>query len=87
MKLEACRAIAALAKEEVPESVKEAYGGEDFKFGKDYILPKPFDERLLFRVAPAVAKAAMETGVSRHHITDWELYEEELKKRMATVRR
>lgn len=85
MKLEACRAIAALAKEEVPESVKDAYGGTDFKFGKDYILPKPFDERLLFRVAPAVAKAAMETGVSRHRINDWECYEEELKMRMASL--
>lgn len=87
MKLEACRSIAALAKEEVPESVKEAYGGVDFKFGKDYILPKPFDERLLFRVAPAVAKAAMETGVSRHQINDWKRYEEELKMRMASLKK
>lgn len=87
MKLEACRAIAALAREEVSDSVKEAYGGMDFVFGKDYILPKPFDKRLLYRVAPAVAKAAMESGVSNRPITDWNAYEEELKKRMESLSR
>ena len=87
MKLEACRAIAALAREEVSDSVKEAYGGMDFVFGKDYILPKPFDKRLLYRVAPAVAKAAMESGVSNRPITDWDAYEEELKKRMESLSR
>ncbi len=87
MKLEACRAIAALAREEVSDSVKEAYGGMDFVFGKDYILPKPFDKRLLYRVAPAVAKAAMESGVANRPITDWDAYEEELKKRMESLSR
>lgn len=87
MKLEACKAIAALAREDVPDEVKEAYGGMDFKFGKDYILPKPFDKRLLYRVAPAVAKAAMDSGVSLKPIRDWEQYGEELKRRMASVRK
>ncbi len=87
MKLEACKAIAALAREDVPDEVKEAYGGMDFKFGKDYILPKPFDKRLLYRVAPAVAKAAMDSGVSLKPIRDWEQYREELKRRMASVRK
>jgi len=82
MKLEACRAIASLAREAVPESVKKAYDGKDFVFGKDYILPKPFDPRLLYRVAPAVAKAAINTGVAKRVITDWVEYEKELRRRM-----
>ncbi|MBD5303667.1 MAG: hypothetical protein K2G53_00120 [Muribaculaceae bacterium] len=86
MKLAACHAIAALAREEVPEDVKQAYNGEDFTFGRDYILPKPFDKRLLYRVSPAVAKAAIESGVAKRIITDWTAYDEELKQRMARVR-
>ncbi len=65
MKLAAARALAALAREDVPDQVSHAYGGEHFTFGPDYIIPKPFDQRVLLWVAPAVARAAMETGVAR----------------------
>ncbi|MBI5494472.1 MAG: NADP-dependent malic enzyme [Deltaproteobacteria bacterium] len=65
MKLAASRALADLAREDVPDSVSRAYGGERFKFGPDYIIPKPFDSRVLLWVAPAVARAAMESGVAR----------------------
>jgi malate dehydrogenase (oxaloacetate-decarboxylating)(NADP+) len=65
MKLAAARALAALAREDVPDAVSHAYGGERFTFGPDYIIPKPFDPRVLLWVAPAVARAAMETGVAR----------------------
>lgn len=85
MKLAACHAIAELAREEVPQEVSKAYGGEKFTFGKDYILPKPFDPRLLYTVAPAVAKAAMESGVAHRMITDWKGYDEELKRRMSSL--
>ncbi len=68
MMLAATRALAALARAEVPESVQRAYAGEDFAFGPDYLIPKPFDPRVLFHVAPAVAEAAMETGVARTEI-------------------
>lgn len=82
MKISACHAIAALARQEVPESVKLAYGGRDFKFGKEYILPTPFDPRLLYEVSPAVAKAAMISGVARRQISDWDEYQKELASRM-----
>jgi len=82
MKMAAVRALAGLAKMKVPEMVISAYGGADFKFGKEYIIPKPFDPRVLWFVAPAVAKAAIETGVARIQIDDWETYEEELKERL-----
>ncbi len=65
MKLAAAKALAALARQDVPESVSHAYGGERFTFGPDYIIPKPFDPRVLLSVAPAVAEAAMRTGVAR----------------------
>ena len=65
MKLAAAHALAALAREDVPESVSRAYGGEAFTFGPDYIIPKPLDPRVLAYVAPAVAKAAMDSGVAR----------------------
>ncbi|MFO0653164.1 MAG: NADP-dependent malic enzyme [Polyangiales bacterium] len=65
MKLAAAHALAALAREDVPDQVSHAYGGERFTFGPDYIIPKPFDQRVLLWVAPAVARAAMETGVAR----------------------
>ncbi|MFZ5443141.1 MAG: NADP-dependent malic enzyme [Myxococcota bacterium] len=65
MKMAAARALAALAREDVPDSVSHAYGGQKFEFGPDYIIPKPFDPRVLLWVAPAVAKAAMDTGVAR----------------------
>jgi malate dehydrogenase (oxaloacetate-decarboxylating)(NADP+) len=82
MKIAAVRAIAALAKESVPEAVNLAYNTKNLKFGRDYIIPKPIDFRLITTVAPAVAKAAMESGVARHPITDWEKYKDELKLRL-----
>ncbi len=78
MKLSAVKAIAALTKEPVPSVVNAAYGMSDLKFGKDYILPKPLDPRLLTTVAPAVARGAMESGVARRPITDWAEYDEKL---------
>lgn len=82
MKIAAAYAIANLAKEEVPEDVKRAYGGEDFEFGKSYLIPKPFDKRVLTRVSSAVAKAACETGVAREEITDFHQYSLELEARL-----
>ena len=64
----AVRALAQLAKEDVPESVSRAYGGTKFKFGREYLIPKPFDRRALLWVAPAVAEAAMKSGVARKKI-------------------
>ncbi|MBI4539778.1 MAG: NADP-dependent malic enzyme [Gemmatimonadetes bacterium] len=68
MKLAATHALAGLAREDVPEAVSSAYGGEQFRFGPHYVIPKPFDPRVLLWVAPAVAKAAIESGVARHTI-------------------
>jgi malate dehydrogenase (oxaloacetate-decarboxylating)(NADP+) len=68
MKLAAARSLAALAREEVPDTVGRAYGGERFSFGPEYIIPKPFDPRVLLCVAPSVAEAAMEDGVARRPI-------------------
>lgn len=82
MKIAASKALAALAKEEVPEIVKKAYGGKDFSFGKEYIVPKPFDPRVIEWEAVAVARAACEEGIARKPITDWDGYRESLKKRM-----
>ena len=82
MKMAAVKALASLAKEDVPEVVLQAYSGNDFSFGPEYVIPKPFDPRVLWKVAPAVAKAAIETGVARHIITDWKQYEEELQERL-----
>ena len=82
MKLAAVRAIAELAEEPVPEIVNLAYDNRTLNFGKDYIIPKPLDPRLLTAVAPAVAKAAIESGVAKHEITDWEAYNNELLKRL-----
>ncbi len=82
MKLAAVRALAQLAKEQVPDKVMRAYKDKNLAFGKDYIIPKPIDDRLIYTVAPAVAKAAMESGVAKIEITDWEAYEAELKSRM-----
>ena len=86
MKLAASYALAELAKEEVPEVVKQAYGGVDIKFGREYIVPKPFDPRVLTHVAPAVAKAAMETGVAKNPIVDWDAYREQLLDRLGISR-
>lgn len=82
MKLAAVRALADLAKEPVPDIVNMAYGNANLKFGMDYIIPKPVDPRLITCVAPAVAKAAMEAGVAKHPITDWDAYETELDTRL-----
>lgn len=82
MKLAAVKAIAELAKEPVPEEVTEAYGGKTISFGKESIIPKPLDQRLLTTVAPAVAKAAIKSGVAKKVIKDWEAYEDELKQRL-----
>lgn len=84
MKMAAVKALASLAKEIVPEQVNIAYGETKLNFGKDYIIPKPFDPRLITHVAPAVAKAAMESGVALNPITDWGRYEEELLERMGS---
>lgn len=82
MKLAAVHAIARLAKETVPEIVNLAYGAKNLTFGKQYIIPKPFDPRLISTVAPAVAKAAMDSGVAKMPITDWEAYKENLISRL-----
>lgn len=82
MKLAAVRAIAELTKEPVPELVNLAYGESNLTFGPTYIIPKPFDPRLITTVAPAVAKAAMESGVAKAPITDWEAYNRVLSDRL-----
>ena len=80
----AVRALAALAKEPVPEQVNIAYGETKLNFGRDYIIPKPFDPRLIVAVPPAVAKAAMESGVATNPITDWTKYHDDLYARMGS---
>ena len=82
MKMAAVYAIAALAKEAVPDIVKKVYNKSEMSFGKEYIVPTPLDPRLIEFVPPAVAKAAMESGVARKHISDWEGYKDELLARM-----
>ncbi len=82
MKLAATKAIATLAKESVPEEVNQAYGEVNLSFGKDFIIPKPLDPRLLTTVAPAVAKAAISSGVAKKKIANWTKYKEELETRM-----
>ncbi len=82
MKLAAVYAIANLAKQPVPEVVNVAYNQKNICFGKTYIIPKPLDSRLSYTVAPAVAKAAMESGVAQQKITNWQAYEDVLKKRL-----
>lgn len=82
MKLAAVKAIAALAKETIPEEVIEAYGGKNISFGREQFIPKPLDPRLIYYVAPAVAKAAMDSGVAKNPILDWEAYENQLKTRL-----
>lgn len=87
MKLAAVKAIADLAKETVPEMVNKAYGESQLKFGKDYLIPKPLDPRLITRISPAVAKAAMDSGVAKHPIKNWVEYENELLQRMGIDQR
>ncbi|MFA7642852.1 MAG: malic enzyme-like NAD(P)-binding protein [Sphaerochaetaceae bacterium] len=83
MKMAAAKALASLAKEPVPEVVKRAYGGREFTFGRNYIVPKPFDPRVIEWEAVAVAKAACEEGLAVRPISDWEGYRASLVKRMA----
>jgi malate dehydrogenase (oxaloacetate-decarboxylating)(NADP+) len=82
MKIAAVNALATLAKEDVPDAVINAYGGERFSFGPDYIIPKPFDARVLTWEAVAVARAACDTGVAREPITDWDEYRASLERRI-----
>ncbi|TSA25949.1 MAG: phosphate acetyltransferase [Ignavibacteriales bacterium] len=82
MKMAATKALAQLAREKVPEVVLNAYGGKEFSFGPEYIIPKPFDPRVLWNIAPAVAKAAMDTGVAKNPITDWDAYKVQLQERL-----
>ena len=84
MKVAAAKAIAALAQEPVPENIKTAYGVKDLSFGRDYILPKPFDHRLLTVVAPAVIEAAEVSGVARKQIDDMDAYRKKLEEIMCT---
>ena len=79
MKLAAVHALAKLAREDVPERVSAAYGGQQFSFGPDYIIPKPFDPRVLLWVTPAVAKAAMDSGVAQKPIADFQAYRDRLE--------
>jgi malate dehydrogenase (oxaloacetate-decarboxylating)(NADP+) len=91
MKIAAARALAELAREEVPSDVANAYRGARFAYGRDYIVPVPFDPRLIVRVSSAVAEAAMKTGVARRPIGDMEAYRRRLEARLdpfiASVRR
>jgi malate dehydrogenase (oxaloacetate-decarboxylating)(NADP+) len=82
MKLAAVYAIASLAKEPVPDYVNIAYNSKNLSFGPEYIIPKPIDNRLIWTVSPAVAKAAIESGVAKKTITDWEAYKLELENRL-----
>jgi malate dehydrogenase (oxaloacetate-decarboxylating)(NADP+) len=86
MKLAASQALAELAKEEVPDSVLRAYATERFTFGRDYLIPKPFDHRVLLNVPVAVARAAAETGVAQEPITDFDAYRRRLEKLLGRAR-
>jgi len=86
MKIAATMALSELAREDVPDSVLRAYGGGAIQFGPEYIIPKPFDPRVLLRVAPAVARAAMESGVARKPIADFEEYRDALEARLGKSR-
>ncbi len=87
MKLAAAHALALLAKEDVPDPVVRAYGGKPFKFGREYLIPKPFDYRVLLWEAPAVAEAAIRTGVARTPWTSREDYIRELESRLSRTRK
>lgn len=82
MKIAAVKALAELTKEDVPETVNTAYKAKNLSFGREYIIPKPLDPRLITRVAPAVAKAGMESGVAGRKIEDWDKYHNELRERV-----
>jgi malate dehydrogenase (oxaloacetate-decarboxylating)(NADP+) len=82
MKLAAVQALADLAKEPVPDMVVKAYGDDKITFGREYLIPKPLDTRLITKISPAVAKAAMDSGMARKPITDWGAYHQELLNRI-----
>lgn len=82
MKLAAVRSLAEMAKENVPDLVQKAYGDKKIAFGVDYLIPKPLDPRLITRISPAVAKAAMDSGVAKQPILDWEAYDTQLQERI-----
>ena len=82
MKIAAANAIAALAREDVPDEVVAAMGGERPKYGKEYIIPSTFDPRLIVEIPVAVAKAAIKSGVARKNIKDFDVYKEQLKQRL-----
>jgi malate dehydrogenase (oxaloacetate-decarboxylating)(NADP+) len=86
MKIAASHALATLTKEDVPDSVMRAYGGKRIEFGKEYIIPKPFDPRVLLWEATAVARAAMDTGVARKPLADFEVYKDALEARLGKSR-
>src|SRR5205823_347642 len=85
MKIAAARALAGLAREDVPDEVAAAYHGSRLNFGRDYLIPVPFDPRLISTIPVAVAKAAMESGVARHHIADLEEYAAQLSARLDPI--
>jgi malate dehydrogenase (oxaloacetate-decarboxylating)(NADP+) len=82
MKMAASEALARLAREPVPKEVLDAYNLDKLSFGRDYIIPTPFDPRLISVVSTAVAKAAIDSGVARKPILDWKVYEEDLQKKV-----
>lgn len=82
MKLATVKALAELAKEQVPDLVNKAYGANNLKFGKNYLIPKPLDPRLITKISPAVAKAAIDSGVAKVKIEDWLEYEYDLQRRV-----
>ncbi|WP_152286967.1 NADP-dependent malic enzyme [Flavicella marina] len=84
MKMAAVHALADLAKKTVPEQVNLAYNQSNLTFGRDYIIPKPFDPRLIYEIPPAIAKAAMESGIAKYPIQDWDKYKHELMERLGT---
>ncbi|WP_139958922.1 NADP-dependent malic enzyme [Flavicella sediminum] len=84
MKMAAVLALADLAKKTVPEQVNIAYGTSNLTFGRNYIIPKPFDPRLIYEIPPAIAKAAMDTGIAKYPILDWDKYKGELMERLGT---
>lgn len=87
MKMAAVYALAQLAKEPVPDIVNKAYGNKTLSFGREYLIPKPLDPRLITTLSPAIAKAAMDSGVAKIHITDWGAYRESLEQRIGIDQR
>ncbi|MBV2146061.1 MULTISPECIES: malic enzyme-like NAD(P)-binding protein [Rickettsiales] len=85
MKIAAADAIAKLAREPVSDEISAAYGGRKMSYGREYIIPTPFDPRLISIVSPAVAKAAVDSGIARKAIQDWSKYENQLKSRLAST--